>query len=91
MEEDGSTPKATVSRRDIEDAEVSEIAKGTSFFAGLEYSFSRKTKFLTEAGYDTTFQGFRLGGAVLRGWDKFRLKLGINYFNPENTGSFTFR
>lgn len=75
---------------DIEDAEVSEAARGTSFFTGIEYSFSHKTKFLTEAGYDTTFKGLRLGGAVLWGWDKFRLKLGINYFNPENTGSFTF-
>lgn len=75
---------------DIEDAEVSEVAKGTSFFTGLEYSFSRKTKFLTEAGYDTTFKGLRLGGAVLWGWEKFRLKLGVNYFNPENSGSFTF-
>lgn len=75
---------------DIEDAEVSEVAKGTSFFTGLEYSFSSKTKFLTEAGYDTTFNGLRLGGAVLWGWDKFRLKLGINYFDPEDSGSFTF-
>jgi len=75
---------------DIEDAEASSTSKGTSFSVGLEYSLSHKTKFLTEGGYDFTFKGFRLGGAVLFGWEKFRLKLGVTYFDPENMSGFTF-
>jgi len=74
---------------DIEDADVTAVSKGTSFYAGLEYSFSNRTKFLTEGGYDTTFDGFRFGGAVLFGWKKFRLKLVVNYFKPESTQGFT--
>lgn len=66
---------------DIDDAEASETSSGTSLFAGVEYSFSHKTKFLAEGGYDLTFEGFRIGGAVLFGWENFRLKLGVNYFS----------
>ncbi len=68
---------------DIEDAEAKSTSAGTSVSAGLEYSFSQKTKFLAEGGYDVTFEGFRLGGGVLFGWEKFRLKLGVGYYNPE--------
>ncbi|MFX0198189.1 MAG: hypothetical protein ACFFCW_18890 [Candidatus Hodarchaeota archaeon] len=75
---------------DIEDAEASSTSKGTSFSVGFEYSLSRKTKFLTEGGYDFTFRGFRLGGAVLFGWEKFRVKLGVTYFDPENMSGFAF-
>lgn len=75
---------------DAEDAEFTGSVSGTSFFGGLEYSFSNRTKFLTETGYDTTFDVFRLGGAVLFGWTKFRLKLGVNYFNPADGGSFVW-
>jgi hypothetical protein len=74
---------------DIDDAEISSTVRGTSVSTGLEYSFSNKTKFLAEGGYDTTFNGIRFGGAVLFGWDKFRLKLGVNYFKPEDTRGFT--
>jgi hypothetical protein len=75
---------------DIEDADAEETSEGTSVFGGVEYSFSHKTKFLGEAGYDITFEGFRLGGAVLFGWEKFRLKLGVGYYNPEGVdGGFT--
>jgi hypothetical protein len=68
---------------DIEDADAEETSEGTSVFGGLEYSLSHKTKFLGEGGYDITFEGFRVGGAVLFGWEKFRLKLGVSYYNPE--------
>lgn len=74
----------------VEDTEVLGSISGTSFFGGLEYSFSNKTKFMTETGYDTTFDTFRVGGSVLFGWSKFRLKLGVNYFDPKFTGSFVF-
>jgi len=73
---------------DIEDAVASITSTGTSMYMGIEHSFSNRTKFLAETGYDFTFSGFRLGGAVLFGWKKFRLKLGVNYFNPENTGGY---
>ena len=66
---------------EIDDAEASSTSSGTSVSAGIEYSFSHKTKFLAEGGYDITFEGFRFGGAVLFGWEKFRLKLGVNYFS----------
>ncbi len=75
---------------DIEDADAEETSEGTSVLGGLEYSLSQKTKFLGEAGYDITFEGFRLGGAVLFGWEKFRLKLGVGYYHPEGVdGGFT--
>jgi hypothetical protein len=74
---------------DIGDADVEAVSIGTSLSAGIEHSLSSKTKFLTEAGYDATFDGFRIGGAVLFGGKKFRLKLGINYFKPKGTGGFT--
>ncbi len=70
--------------------DITSIVNGTSFLVGLEYSLSNKTKFLSETGYDSTFNGLRLGGAVLFGWEKFRLKLGITYFKPDDTPGFTF-
>ncbi len=78
------------SEADIEEAEVKWTSKGTSVSAGMEYIMSHKTRFLAEASYDTTFKGFRLGGGVLFGWEKFRLKLGVGYYNPEGAnGGFT--
>ena len=78
------------SESDIQDAEAKWTSTGTSGFAGLEYSLSQKTKFLGEASYDATFEGFRVGGGVLFGWEKFRLKLGVSYYNPEGVeGGFT--
>jgi len=53
--------------------------------AGIEYSISHKTRLLAETGYDLTYRGMRLGGAVLFGWENFRLKLGVSYFAPENS------
>lgn len=73
---------------DIDDAVAAITSSGTSVYLGVEYSFSNKTKFLAETGYDLTFKGFRFGGAVLWGWKKFRLKLGVNYFNPEGTNGY---
>jgi len=38
-----------------------------------------------------TFDGFRVGGGVLFGWDTFRIKLGVKYYNPEGEAkNFTF-
>lgn len=74
---------------DIDDADAESSSSGTSVFAGLEYSFSKKTKFLADVGYDITFEGLRLGGGVLFGWEKFRLKLGGGYFAPEGNDHFT--
>jgi hypothetical protein len=73
---------------EIEDADASGAAQGTSFFVGLEHSYSNRTKFVTDIGYDTTFEGMRVSGAVLFGWTKFRLKLGISYFDAGD--GFTF-
>ncbi|MCP5053285.1 MAG: hypothetical protein GY940_39330 [bacterium] len=75
---------------EIEDAVAIATSTGSSVSMGLEYSFSNKTKFLAETGYDFTFDGPRLGGAVLWGWSNFRLTLGINYFNPKESGSFIY-
>jgi hypothetical protein len=72
------------SKGDMEDVELEGYLSGTTLMAGLEYSLSRRMKFLAEAGYDATFNGFHLGSAVLFGWDTFRLKLGVNYFRPEH-------
>ena len=72
----------------IEEAKAVGTSKGTSAFFGVEQSISNKTKFLAEAGYDLTFNGFRFGSAFLFGWKSFRLKLGVNYFKPEGTGNF---
>lgn len=77
------------SDEDIEDADLNATTEGTSISAGLEYSISHKTKFLGEGGYDITFEGLRMGGAFLWGWEKFRLKLGVNYFKPKGFNSFT--
>ncbi|OGF58598.1 MAG: hypothetical protein A2Y62_07965 [Candidatus Fischerbacteria bacterium RBG_13_37_8] len=74
---------------DTDDVETSFFTRGTSFNTGLEYCLSNRTKFLTEAGYDATFNGMRFGGAVLFGWDAFRLKLGVQYYNPEGSGGYT--
>jgi hypothetical protein len=69
---------------DIEDVEADASASGTGFFAGLEHSISNRTKALVDGGYDTTFEGARIGGAFLFGWEKFRLKLGLSYFVLED-------
>ena len=74
---------------DISDTEVESYSSGTSLFGGLEHTVSAKTKFLADIGYDATFKGARLGGAVLFGWETFRLKLGVSYFSPKNSPAFT--
>jgi hypothetical protein len=76
---------------EVEDVEVEALSSGSTLFTGLEYSLSNRTKFLAEADYDMTFDGFRVGGGVLFGWDTFRIKLGVKYYNPEgDTKNFTF-
>jgi len=66
---------------EIKDAKVKSTSSGTTILSGFEYDLSNRTKFLGEGGYDLTFEGIRLGAAVLFGWEKFRLKLGVNYFS----------
>ena len=73
---------------DVNDAEPEATIDGTAFSGGLNYDWSNKTKFLAEAGYDITFKGPKIGGAVLWGWEKFRLKLGVSYYDPEGDVSF---
>ena len=67
----------------IEKAEANYLSQGTSVYAGLSHHFSDRSKFLVESGYDATFKGFRLAGAALLGWQTFRLKLGLGYFDPK--------
>lgn len=66
----------------IDEVEVESMVSGSRVYAGIEHSMSVKTKFLFEGGYDIDFEGMTLGGAVLFGWEKFRLKLGVSYYNP---------
>jgi len=68
---------------DVDDAVVTSTASGTSIYTGIEHSYSNRTKFLADIAYDATFDGMRVGGAVLFGWSKFRLKLGLSYFTAE--------
>ena len=68
---------------DVKNAEPLSYWRGTSIDAGIEYGYSNRTKFLAEGGYDFTFKGPRLSGAVLWGWKTFRLKLGVGYYNPK--------
>jgi hypothetical protein len=78
------------SHADIDDYEAEYTTSGTMFMAGLEYSLSNRTKFMGDVGYDFSFSGYRFGGGVLFGWEKFRLKLGVNYYNPESaSGGYT--
>ena len=73
---------------DIDDAEASESATGTNIYMGIEHSRSNRTKFVADVGYDTTFEGMRLSGAFLFGWERFRIKLGLSYFTAGD--GFTF-
>ena len=69
---------------DIEDVEITSTSSGTRIYAGLEHSISNRSKFLAETGYDIEFSGFLVGGGFLWGWEKFRLKLGVTYYKPED-------
>jgi hypothetical protein len=69
---------------EIQGVEVLGYITGTTLMAGLDYSLSRRMKLLAEAGYDASFKIVHLSSAVLFGWNSFRLKLGVNYFRPEN-------
>ncbi|MBR9974279.1 MAG: hypothetical protein KFF77_01740 [Bacteroidetes bacterium] len=63
---------------------------GTSVAAGIEHSLSNKTKFVGDVGYDIEFEGVRVGGGVLWGWEIFRLKLGLQYFSPKGYDGYIF-
>jgi hypothetical protein len=77
---------------EVEDAEItSSAASGTNVYLGLEKDISPRTKILGEAGYDITYEGLRVGGGFLIGWDKFRLKLGIQHFSGSiGTSDYNF-
>ena len=72
----------------MDETEVTATANGTNISTGIEHTYSNRTKFLADIAYDTTFEGMRVGGAVLFGWDKFRLKLGLSYFTAEEGFAF---
>ncbi len=73
----------------IDDAgELNASVSGTSVAAGLEHSVSNKTKFVGDVGYDLEFDGVRVGGGVLWGWESFRLKLGLQYFAPKDYDAY---
>lgn len=73
---------------DIEDVEANAAVQGSSVFAGLEHSLSPRTKLVFDGGYDATFEGARVSGGFLWGWERFRLKLGVSYFAAGD--GFTF-
>jgi hypothetical protein len=76
---------------DIDDADdLSASISGTSVAAGVEHSLSNKTKFVGDLGYDVEFEGVRVGGGVLWGWETFRLKLGLQYFAPKGFSGYVF-
>ena len=67
---------------EVDEYKPQSSSSGTQVMGGLEYSISYRTKLLGEVGYDVTFEGMRVGGAVLFGWETFRLKLGVSYYQP---------
>lgn len=76
---------------DVEDADdLFASLSGTSVAAGIEHSLSNKTKFVGDLGYDVEFEGVRVGGGVLWGWETFHLKLGLQYFAPKGFGGYVF-
>lgn len=68
---------------DTEEVDIESSVSGSRVYAGIEHGMSNRTKFLLEGGYDLDFEGVMIGGAVLFGWNKFRLKLGVSYYNPK--------
>jgi len=73
---------------DIGDAKASITSAGSSASLGVEYDLGKNSKAMAETGYDLTFKGFRVGGALLFGWTSFRLKLGVNYFAPNGDNNY---
>ena len=49
---------------------------------GMDYNITKKTKLLSETGYDFAHNGYYVSSGVLFGWEEFRLKLGIGYYQP---------
>jgi hypothetical protein len=86
----GGTYSYFSAEADIEDVEVTATTWGSRVYTGLEHSVSPRTKFLGELGYDLDFEGMVFAGAVLFGWEKFRLKLGVSYYKPEGSNGFTW-
>jgi hypothetical protein len=75
----------------VDDADdLTASVSGTSLAAGLEHSVSNRTKFVGDVGYDLEFEGLRVGGGALFGWETFRLKLGVQYFSPKGFKGYVF-
>jgi len=58
-------------------------SKGNFLAPGIEQNISNKTKLLAETNYDIDDKQLRISGAVLFGWKKFRLALGLSYYHPQ--------
>ena len=72
---------------DIKYAEPNWFARGSNTSIGMEISVSHRTKFVGEFAYDFTYEGTRVGGAILWGWEKLRLKVGLNSYSYKNVDS----
>ena len=73
---------------DIRDAEPSWISQGSYTALGMDINVTNRTKFVGELAYDFTYEGTRAGCAVLWGWEKFRLKFGINSYTYDSNYNF---
>lgn len=72
---------------DIKYAEPNWFAQGSNTSIGMEISVSHRTKFVGEFAYDFTYEGTRVGGAILWGWEKLRLKVGLNSYSYESVNN----
>ncbi len=72
---------------DINDAEADWFVQGSNTSLGIELSASHRTKFVGEFAYDYTYEGTRFGGAILWGWEKLRLKVGLNSYSYKNVSN----
>jgi hypothetical protein len=72
---------------DIEDAEPNWFSQGSNTALGMDINVSNRTKFVGELAYDYTYKGTRAGCAVIWGWEKLRLKFGINSYTYDNNGN----
>lgn len=69
---------------ELKEVEKFWLLQGTTLTAGLDYSVSRQMKLLAEGGFDATFGGPRCAAAILFGWERFQLKLGVSVFRMQD-------
>ena len=65
---------------DIDDATATWFVQGSNTACGIELSASHLTKFVGEIARDFTYERIRTGGAIIWGWEKLRLKIGLNSY-----------